>query len=153
MMKPIFLLLFNLIFYTISVYSQNSSCDTLFPIQFYIDETDNPLITYAPFHSLQDTIIEHSNIGTSIIKILLKNCTGEAIIWKYRGNSLLIQGQYVSSIDTLKEYATKFNLQGDALGIIVSKYFEPLKDGLWVYYKKNGKLLRKEQWSNGIKLK
>jgi hypothetical protein len=60
------------------------------------------------------------------------------------------EGEFINSLDTLKEYTTLL----DSLGIgkiIISQYFEPLKQGEWKYYDvKTGKLIKKETYTSGI---
>lgn len=94
--------------------------------------------------------ITHFLKDSSFLKLEIYNCMGEMKIKQFnRTGEILITGQYIASLDTLKEYLAVYNL-GDVIGRIeVHNFFQPLKDGVWVYYQ-NGKEMRKEKYKQGM---
>lgn len=90
---------------------------------------------------------------SSFIKINLFSCKGKMNIKEFdRNGTLLATGQYEASLDTLKEYVDVFDLLGELKEIKVYKYFQPIKNGIWIYYE-NGEIKKKEKYRRGILLK
>lgn len=98
-------------------------------------------------------LITHYLKDSSFLKLQLANCKGKMSIKQYDSNgNLVLMGQYVASLDTLKEYVDVFNLVGEITAIKVYKYFQPLRDGIWVFYEMN-EIKRKEKYKRGILIK
>jgi hypothetical protein len=90
---------------------------------------------------------------SSLLKIDLLNCKGKMNIQQFgKTGILLLSGQYCASLDTLKQYVQVLNLSLELVKIKVRKFFEPLKDGTWIYYQ-NGQIDRKEKYNKGILIK
>ena len=97
--------------------------------------------------------ITHYLKDSSFLNLKLANCKGKMSIKQYdRNGNLLLAGQYVASLDTLKEYVDVFNLVGEITAIKVYKYFQPLRDGIWVFYEMN-EIKKKEKYKRGILIK
>lgn len=90
---------------------------------------------------------------SSYIKVNLINCKGKMTIQQFdHGGLLILRGEYSASLDTLKEYASEYDLFGDLTKIKVHKYFEPLKNGVWFYYQ-NSQISRREEYKKGVLIK
>lgn len=68
-------------------------------------------------------------------------------------NDGVIKGQYVSSLDIFSKYRYVSELESpDKLSVIVFKYFYPLRNGTWEYFRKNKKT-KIEKYENGLLIK
>ncbi|MBL4898742.1 MAG: hypothetical protein JKX76_03725 [Colwellia sp.] len=101
----------------------------------------------------QDTISNKFKQEWGILIIKLIDCRGAMIIEKYeeKGN-IISRGSYKNGLDTLKRQVLVDVYDTAELKIIVEKYFEPLKDGIWEYFKESGELDKKVSYSNGIRV-
>jgi len=99
-----------------------------------------------------DTLSRRVNDST-YIKLKLSNCRGQMTIQQFdKKGVLVLSGFYCSSLDTLKQYLAKYDLWGNLFKIEVQKYFQPLKDGVWIFYY-DGQIERKEKYKKGILFK
>lgn len=97
----------------------------------------------------KDSLI-HYNHDSSYVAIQLFNCKGAMSIKEFdRHGTLVAAGQYQASLDTLKEYVDKFNLSGELMDVTVLRYFQPLRDGVWIFYEK-GLPVRQERYKRGV---
>ena len=55
-------------------------------------------------------------------------------------------------IDLFKQYVDRFNLSGDLMDVTVGRYFQPLRDGVWIFYE-NGLPARQERYKRGVLIK
>lgn len=97
----------------------------------------------------KDSLIHYNN-DSSYVKINLFNCKGAMSIKEFdRHGTLVAVGQYQASLDTLKEYVDRFNLSGELMEVTVLRYFQPLRDGVWIFYE-NGLPARQERYKRGV---
>ncbi len=90
---------------------------------------------------------------SSYILIKLHDCEGASSFVIYNNKKdIKSSGFYSKSLDTLKKYVSVYDYSGNLVRIEVLKYFEPLKESDWYYYE-NKKLIRKEKYKLGVKLK
>src|SRR5687767_4666537 len=90
-------------------------------------------ITITPKTCNEERIIKFPD--SSYIKINLVSCWGKLSLQNFdKKGVLLAEGYYCESLDTLKEYVTVHSLDFSDEKMIVYKYFEPLKDGIWTFY-------------------
>jgi len=108
--------------------------------------------TYITPAKCKDSLI-HYNKDSSYVKIDLFNCKGKMSIKELdRHGTLVATGQYQASLDTLKQYVDRFNLSGDLMDVTVGRYFQPLRDGVWIFYE-NGLPARQERYKRGVLIK
>jgi hypothetical protein len=144
-MKKLFILIFFYIgFLEPAIAQQINHC----PLEVFIDEYQLTLSNV----SISDTIIE--KYKNHKIIIVFSNCFGSGKLKEIEGNVVLAEGEYCSSLDTLKKYILQVNpnLPLD-MKFIVHEYFHPLKNGEWIYKNKKGKVIKKEIWEVGILIK
>lgn len=99
-----------------------------------------------------DVITKYLN-DSSHLKIKLYDCRGKMDLEKFdKMGNLVLKGNFENSLDTLKHYIVQFSAIDLSEKIIVHKYFEPLKEGVWIYYK-DGKEMRREKYKAGILVK
>ncbi len=88
-------------------------------------------------------------------KIVFKDTKGECYFESYKNNRIYERGNYINSLDTLKQYTssrgTTTVLNERRVGKKIFKYFEPLRNGEWVLFTSKG-LIRK-QYFNGVEVK
>lgn len=77
------------------------------------------------------------------------NKIGAMYIRVFSKGKLIIEGKYLSSLDTLKSYVEEFDANGDSR-IAVSEYFEPLKDSIWTEFDSKKKKSVKKYYQNGV---
>src|SRR5690242_16552066 len=99
----------------------------------YINNANSQIIIYLKEYKIyftpkkcKDSVTYYLN-DSSFLKIDLLSCKGKMNIREFnKAGSLVLSGQYSSSLDTLKEYIDQYNLIGDIIAIKVTKYFQPL---------------------------
>lgn len=124
-------------------------CTLVFTASSQIDIYLKEYKTYITPTKCKDSIVQYIK-DSSFVKINLLNCEGKMNIKEFdRNGTLLVIGQYRTSLDTLKEYVDVFNIFGDITAIKVNKYFQPLRDGIWTFYE-NGIIKRKERYRQGL---
>ena len=84
----------------------------------------------------------------SYIKIFLYDCKGNMVINFFHSDSILYcSGNYKNSLDTLSHYVYDIDpLTGCAIPSVY-KYFKPIKDDLWFYFNKKGKIISKLKYN------
>jgi hypothetical protein len=138
-MKRKILILF-LILLTKNIYcQQKDSCSRVILLEEFNLTFENP--------KLNDTIIKRQN--DTIIITTFYNCLGAGIVKEYKDSVLIATGKYCSSLDTLSVYQYLPDPNGPVLRISVFKYFQPVKDGEWIYRDKDGKFIKREKWDKG----
>lgn len=94
--------------------------------------------------------IRHYLKDSSFLQLKLYNCKGKMSVKQYgRNGELLATGQYIASLDTLKEYVVVYSLSDNSETVKVHKFFQPLKEGEWIFYQ-NGQERRREKYKRGI---
>lgn len=89
---------------------------------------------------------------SSYIKIHLYNERGSMLLERYTPDSILSErGNYVESLDLLKTYTIAVNATSQRSRMEVSKYFQPLRNGKWEFFKE-GKAQYYIIYSKGIKI-
>jgi hypothetical protein len=88
-------------------------------------------------------------------KIVFKETKGECYFESYKNNRIYEKGNYINSLDTLKQYTssrgTTSVLNERRIGKKIFRYFEPLRDGEWVLFTSKG-LIRK-LYITGVEVK
>lgn len=93
---------------------------------------------------------------SSCVIFYIKSCEGEMDVEEWYINNegikkeLKAKGNYMASLDLLKQYMGKEDDFGD-VEMFVESYFQPLKNGTWKYYSENGEFLKEEYYQKGIK--
>jgi hypothetical protein len=122
-------------------------------MSIYLAPGGNFYETYFPFNptSCNDTIKEVISDDEYFI-CYLKDCKGAMHFEAYKNNCLVIEGDYVNSIDTFKHcVVVNDGHDPDQPFIVVSQeYLQPLKNGSWRYYSSKGRLIKQEAWNDGI---
>ena len=77
---------------------------------------------------------------STILKINLSSCKGSMMVERYDKELLVEKGKYINSLALLKSYS-----YGQVSGrkksfseIIVSEYYQPLRDSVWLFYNHGG---------------
>lgn len=89
-------------------------------------------------------------------KVYLKSLFGACDFKIYNSKGeLFLEGQYSNCLDTLSKYkfAKKLGLKQKATtkyGVVLYKYFYPLKIGDWIYYDKQGKMSKRYHYEYEI---
>lgn len=131
-----------------SLHGQNDSCT----IYIYISPGGNFYGTYFPTHFSCPDTIKHVMSDTQYYLCYMRDCRGEMKFEAYSNDHVIIQGEYVNSLDTLKHCVVVDDGHDpdQPMVVKVEQYFEPLKDGVWKYYDDQGNLVKKEIWERGI---
>lgn len=95
----------------------------------------------------QDSLTEYTRDGKKVT-ILLNDCMGRMYVRIYKNKKLLEEGSYTNSLDTLKGYTYKKTIGSGQKEIVVEKYFQPLRDGTWLFYNQKG-IVRKVNYTKG----
>lgn len=108
-------------------------------------------ILLSDFHCQDTLTIKLKAKKYALIK--LHDCMGAMDIEIHNGNNIIEAGTYSNSLDTLKAYGTSTIFGPSAIRkIVIVKYFQPIKNGEWIYYKKN-KIYRRVWYVDGFILK
>lgn len=86
------------------------------------------------------------------IKGTLETCKGLMNIEIYNEDSILInRGSFIESLDTLSHYVSVFTVDFvDTEEIVVTPYFQPLKNGIWYFYDEKGNFFSKKMYQSGV---
>ena len=122
----------SIFFVCTTCYTQEPSIKILLP-QFgtYFDLPNN--------YKIGDTLTWKISKG-KIIRMVFFNYMGNSYSEAFNKGILMEKGYYENSLDTLKTYSSPYK-RGKRGPIRVLKYFEPIKNGLWLEIK-NGKLTK-----------
>ncbi len=99
-----------------------------------------------------DTITEELRDNRTI-KIYLYDCKGEMRVEIYSGNKIVEKGTYINSLDTLKGYSLEKDLRTGDKKITVESYFEPLRNGEWVFSDTKKRINIIKHYDRGIELR
>lgn len=131
------------------LHAQSDSCKISILLK-WDDDKENEHSNYLNNTVLNDTfevVLEDSGKipldGKYKAKIYLYDCKGKMYLKLYKNNVLISEGNYANSLDTLKEYVYDIDPFTGSCYLLVSSYFEPLKQGYWKFYDKNGRYLKK----------
>jgi hypothetical protein len=61
-----------------------------------------------------------------------------------------LTGHYLDALDTFKSYITAVNPFTLESRLDIIKYFQPIKNGEWIYYNKKGKIIKKTEYTKGV---
>ena len=106
-------------------------------------------LTLIP-ESCKDSILEKDELNNRFFKIFLKDCKGAMRLECYNlaDSTLKEKGEYISSLALLSSYTHSVNGTTGEARIVVSKYYQPLRDGVWRYY--DSSEIRTETYKKGI---
>jgi len=118
--------------------STTKRADSVNSIRIYLSDFEvNLKLNHCPL----DTVIQ---LDSTYLHLALSDCRGASRFeLKDVHNNLLQVGQYANGVDTLKKYESGVNAVTGDRRIRVVKYFEPLPEGTWYYYR-NGTLVDSE---------
>ena len=99
---------------------------------------------------LLDTIKVNLHFGNA--DIVVHNLLGKSIIRKYYNNHKFeFEGQYIEALGPLAKYVEFADPLGEAVNFIsIQKYYQPLPDGIWKYYNKEGEVIKEITYKVGI---
>ena len=128
--------------------AQTSKCTEVWTFE----KGDLDLI-WTSYFSPGDTIYKKSRNNT-LYKIAVKACDGVFTFEEFSLDTLvkLKSGSYSQSLDTLARLYLAVNSYGENIGYQVERLFQPMKSGIWLYFNKDGKVIRRELYYEGILL-
>jgi hypothetical protein len=147
----------NIRFFIILIWFQlnifESTAQTTKCTEPWIFEKGNLDLIWTTQFSPGDTIYKKSKNGT-LYKIAVESCDGVFTFEEFSLDTLvkLKSGSYSQSLDTLARLYLAVNSYGKNLGYQVERHFQPMKSGLWLYFNKDGKVIRRELYYEGILL-
>ncbi len=115
-------------------------------LYIFIDEFG----AYELFQKSDSSYIEYID-SLIYIKIYLHSCLGDMDFKVFENNSILVEGTYIYSGDTLENYFNIIDPNTLEEKVKKEKYFSPLKNGIWKYYNSKGAIIREEKWEKGTK--
>jgi len=148
-MKPnYFLTTFLIMQFATIANSQNA----LHKVDIYLSPGGNFTGMYFPLNSSCTDTVKETISENSYYMCYLKDCMGAMKFEAFTNGILVIEGNYVNSIDTFKRCVVVDDGHNPNQPMIVKaeEYLQPLKDGTWKYYDKKGKLIKEETWDKGI---
>lgn len=106
-------------------------------------------ITLVP-ENCKDSILKIDQFNNRFFKIQLKDCKGALSLQCFNLTDSVLQqeGSYISSLELLSSYTHSVNATTGKTEVVVSKYYQPLKDGIWHYYDSSG--IKIETYDKGI---
>ncbi len=116
-------------------------------IGFYLQEYDIKI--YPKKLNCSDTLTAELK-NKIILKLYVKDCMGAMKVICFKGEVKISEGEYCNSLDSLKKYVLNLKAHGGEKEISVSTYFQPLRDGLWIYYNNAGRIKYSEYYKKGI---
>lgn len=96
-----------------------------------------------------DTLVKITEDGKEL-KITLFDCRGKMHLQCFKNKVKVEEGDYVNSLDLLKKYINRIDGIKGGQAIRVYEFYQPLRSGTWFFYDKRGKLLRKENYKQGV---
>ncbi|MBW7943714.1 MAG: hypothetical protein H3C64_15360 [Candidatus Kuenenia stuttgartiensis] len=111
-----------------------------------VEEYDLTLIP----KSCRDSIFKKDEQNNLFFKIFLKDCKGAMKLECYNlsDSTLKEKGEYTSSLALLSSYISSVNGTTGETKILVSKYYQPLRDGIWEFYDSAG--IKSKIYKRGI---
>lgn len=101
-------------------------------LQIHLKEFD---LYFLP-DSCKGNLSIETGVDKRRLEINLLDCKGQLNLKLFDStNNLVLKGQYLNSLDTLKKYSVGKSAIDGAKQLSLMKYFEPLANGEWVYYK------------------
>lgn len=138
------------IFLTICILAISSFLTKSRKIDIYISEYD---YSFTPQKDgCVDTLLRVIEDGRKL-KMTLLDCRGKMYLECFKNNKKSEDGNYSNSLDLLKKYTTRVDGIKGAQTIQVREFYQPLRSGTWCFYDKNGNLIRKQNYKNGIATK
>ena len=67
-----------------------------------------------------------------------------------RGGNIKYEGEYIESIGLLHRYIEYMDPNSLEKSIRIQEYYQPLKDGKWIYYNDTGKIIKEVTYAKGI---
>ena len=143
-MNKLVLIISLLLYFTNILNAQLDSCIVSIHLK-WSDENNNHYSKYLNNIPLKDTFKVKFEKDYNA-KIFLYDCKGEMYLKLYKNQTLIKEGNYINSLDTLKMYAYNIDPFDGKIYILVRSYFEPLKCGTWIYYDEKGRFLNEAKF-------
>lgn len=87
------------------------------------------------------------------IKARIYDYRGKMYLWCFSKDSVLQEkGAYINSLGLLRKQIVTWGAAGAKSRVVISEYYEPLRNGKWFFYDSTGKLKDSCYYSKGIKL-
>lgn len=126
----------------IAKYSYCQKCNCKYPV-FH-----DGVIALRQFKA-PDTLIQNYNSYT-LEKYIFIDCYGTLKYEKYDTSGLaLVKGNLIGEKVVVKKKVLRSDLEGNLKGTIKIKEYEPYKEGVWMYYDRNGNINREEYYEKG----
>lgn len=104
---------------------------------------------YYKYEDITNPLVD--TIDNIIIKIDVKNCTGKMKVSSYiKEGHILSVGMYTNGTLTKDTILKEQDVPPFDIIKYPIEFYEPKKDGLWKYWDKKGKFMKKEKWKKGI---
>lgn len=144
-MKALLLVLSCILSSLLFAQSCSTPEDLIFPINYKSIQYVASRIESIPF---VDTAFNDS----SYLVVHIISCKGKGRFEEYdlASNKKVRSGSFASSLGVLKEYATCIDAETGLELICIDIFYEPLKDGPWMYYNSEGYIQKIEQYEMGI---
>lgn len=131
-------------FCILSIFSSFLIIENTNSIPIYFKEFD---ITILNLPRVRDAII-YNKSKREYFKLIIYAPMGKSYCERYIDGKIYEKGNFENSLDTLKKYISGRYSDNSQSPIRVEKYFQPLKDGNWLIYKKGNIIY--QHYSMGI---
>lgn len=121
------------LFFILSIFSSFLIIENTNSIPIYFKEFD---ITILNFSTVRDTVIYNKSIR-EYFKLVIYEPMGKSYCERYIDGKIYEKGNFENSLDTLKRYISGRYSNNSQSPISIEKYFQPLKHGNWLIYKKD----------------
>ena len=127
------------------VHSQVGSVKT---VQIYLEEFRKFVIIHPD--SIPRKIVYKIGENQRLIYSIESLCGQGVATLIDTDSNIIISGKYASSLELLSDYVINEEIMTGEQSISIHDYYQPIPIGEWVWFEKNGKLLKKEtyQWKN-----
>lgn len=154
-MKYIFILVF--LIFSSEVYSQNNECQVSLRIDIIDNDCDMNYYVDSKNTGF-DTIYRWNNREKTSMKTIIEllDCRGKLNFIQYYEftGKLRVEGKYINCIDTLKTLIGMVSpIEPYRTYYEVFRYFQPLRDGHWIFYNEDRSISREEFYDKGTLMK
>lgn len=110
----------------------------------------NELGICSVFEMSEDTVV-HKNTENAYYRVFLKSCKGTLYVDKklYQGNQLVFSGSYIETGELKTSKGIELSIVDGSEKEVIRQYYEPVKDGIWRYWNKDGQLIKEETYQKG----
>jgi len=100
-------------------------------------------------HPVIKQVIKEKLSDTSNIRFYLTDYKGALTFEVYNQKNKLIQkGAYINALAVFKQYVAFINKSTGDIKMTVEDYYQPLPDGVWIYYS-NEKIIKQQRYNQG----